>query len=162
MGVTAGKVLVITVSDGVSRGTREDGSGDALAEILSLAGYEVGRVVVPDEKQKIIEAIKEGADHSVIITTGGTGFGPRDVTPEATMEVLEREAPGLSHLITARGLTSTPYAALSRGRAGTFGSSLVLNVPGSPKGAVEAVEAVLPLFSHTLDLLRGDTEHKSG
>ena len=162
MGVTRTRALVVTVSDGVSRGTREDRSGDALEEILMAEGYDVERSVVADEPSEIVEAIRRGADHAMIITTGGTGFGPRDVTPEATMEVIEREAPGLSHLMMARGLESTPFAALSRGRAGSFGSTLVINLPGSPRGAVESLRAVLPLLEHTLNLLGGDTEHESG
>ena len=131
-----------------------------MEELLSEAGYAVSRALVADEADEISTAISEGAaDHDLIVTTGGTGFGPRDVTPEATAGVLEREAPGLVHLMLATGIQSTPMAALSRLRAGSIGSSLVLNVPGSPKGAVESLQAVIDVIPHALDLLGGDTEH---
>jgi len=157
----ARSAFVITVSDGVSSGTREDKSGEALAALLSDVGFEVRRVVVPDEIPAIITAISDSArEASLIVTTGGTGFGPRDVTPEATIQVLEREAPGLAHMMMARGLDSTPMAALSRARAGSIGSSLVVNLPGSSKGAVESLEAILEVIPHALDLLSGDTEHR--
>jgi molybdopterin adenylyltransferase len=151
---------VITVSDGVSSGTREDSSGDALVELLSAHGYEVSRTVVPDDQAAIVSALHD-ARHAarLIITTGGTGFGPRDVTPEATALVLEKEAPGLVQVMTNAGLESTPLAALSRGRAGSVGTSMVVNVPGSTKGATESVEAIIELIDHALDLLQGDTEH---
>ena len=152
---------MITVSDGVSSGTREDESGEALQTLLSDAGFEVRRVVVPDEIPAIETAIQESVDVSnLIVTTGGTGFGPRDVTPEATAQVLEREAPGLIHMMLARGLGTTAMAGLSRGRAGSIGSTLVINVPGSARGAVEGLEAVLEVIPHALDLLSGDTEHR--
>jgi molybdopterin adenylyltransferase len=151
---------VITVSDGVSSGTREDRSGDALADFLSEHGYAVSRTVVPDDQSAIVSALHDARREArLVITTGGTGFGPRDVTPEATNLVLEKEAPGLIHVMTAAGLESTPLAALSRGRAGSVGTSLVVNVPGSTKGAIESVEAVIDLIGHALDLLQGDTEH---
>jgi molybdopterin adenylyltransferase len=153
--------FLITVSDGVSSGVREDKSGEALETILSDAGFEVRRAVVPDEIQAIAAAISESAGEAgLVITTGGTGFGPRDVTPEATARVLEREAPGLTHMMMRRGLDSTALAGLSRARAGTIGSALVINLPGSPKGAVESLEAVLDVIPHALDLLSGDTEHR--
>lgn len=152
---------VITVSDGVNAGAREDRSGDALARVLSDAGFAVGRSVVPDEEAAIISAIHEVTPGArLVVTTGGTGFGPRDVTPEATALALEREAPGLTHLMMARGLESTTMAALSRGRAGSVGSTLVVNLPGSTKGAVESLEAIIEVIPHALDLLAGDTEHR--
>ena len=159
--MTARIADVITVSDGVSSGTREDKSGQALAVILSQAGFEVRRAVVPDEIAAIVSAIQDSAaEASLIVTTGGTGFGPRDVTPEATARVLEREAPGLTHMMMSHGLETTPMAGLSRARAGSIGHTLVINVPGSTRGAVEGLEAVLEVIPHALDLLSGDTEHR--
>lgn len=152
--------VVITVSDGVSAGTREDGSGDALAEILTEHGYQVGRDLVPDDQDRIIQALRSACeDASLVLTTGGTGFGLRDVTPEATGSVLEREAPGLVHVMIARGLEQTPLAALTRARAGTVGGTLVVNLPGSPKGATENLVAIIDLIPHALQLLGGDNRH---
>ena len=159
--MTARIADVITVSDGVSSGTREDKSGQALEVILSQAGFEVRRAVVPDEIAAIVSAIQDSAvEASLIVTTGGTGFGPRDVTPEATARVLEREAPGLTHMMMSHGLETTAMAGLSRARAGSIGHTLVINVPGSARGAVEGLEAVLDVIPHALDLLSGDTEHR--
>ncbi len=161
MGVGARTAVVITVSDGVSSGAREDKSGAALQALLSNAGFEIRREVVPDEIPAIMAAIQRSvAEARLVVTTGGTGFGPRDVTPEATAQILEREAPGLTHMMLARGLDSTAMAGLSRARAGSIGSTLVINVPGSARGAVEGLEAVLEVIPHALDLLSGDTEHR--
>ena len=161
MGVGLRTAAVITVSDGVSSGTREDKSGEALETLLLTAGFEVRRAVVRDEIPAIVAAIQQSVvEAALIITTGGTGFGPRDVTPEATAQVLEREAPGLTHMMLAHGLGSTAMAGLSRARAGSIGRTLVINVPGSAKGAVEGLEAVLEVIPHALDLLAGDTEHR--
>lgn len=152
---------VITVSDGVYHGNRQDESGDALERILSDSGAgSVGRTVVSDDRDRIQEALSEACEGAeLVVTTGGTGFGPRDVTPEATSELLDRTAPGLVHLMLAEGLRVTPMAALSRPTAGVIGASLVLNLPGSPKGAAENLAAVLPVLPHALQLLSGDTEH---
>jgi molybdenum cofactor synthesis domain-containing protein len=132
-----------------------------LARALSEAGYQVTQSVVPDEEKAIVSALHAAAATSrLVLTTGGTGLGPRDVTPEATALVLDREAPGLIHLMMARGLESTPKAALSRARAGAVGSALIINLPGSTKGAMEGLAAVIDLIPHALDLLAGDTEHR--
>lgn len=152
--------VVITVSDGVSAGVREDGSGEALEALLSGSGFEVSRDLVPDEADDIVDAIRRAcAISDLVVTTGGTGFGLRDVTPEATGRILEREAPGLVQAMIARGLEATPMAALTRAKAGTIGNSLVINLPGSPKGAVENLEAVLDVVPHALQLLSGDNLH---
>lgn len=157
MGLTA---AVITVSDGVSAGEREDGSGDALESMLRDAGYDVVRDLVPDERPRISAAIREACERAeLVVTTGGTGFGVRDVTPEATKELLDREAPGLVHAMISHGLESTPMAALTRAAAGTVGNTLVINVPGSPRGATESLEAVIDLVPHALQLLGGDNRH---
>ncbi len=161
MGIAGRPALVLTVSDGVSAGTRQDLSGDAVEAALREAGFDVERSVVPDEIAAISTAIQAGlARARLIVTTGGTGLGPRDVTPEATRALIERETPGLTHLMMARGLESTPMAALSRAGAGAIGSTLVINLPGSARGAVESLEAVLEVIPHALDLLAGDTEHR--
>lgn len=157
MGHTA---VVITVSDGVSAGEREDGSGAALEQMLAAEGFAVTRSLVPDDAVQIVAAIRTAAASAdLVLTTGGTGFGLRDVTPEATRTILEREAPGLVHAMIARGLESTPMAALTRAAAGTVGNTLVVNLPGSPRGATENLEAILQLFPHALQLLGGDNRH---
>ncbi len=151
---------VITVSDGVSAGVREDSSGEVLQGMLEDRGMGVERHLVPDERDRISEVIQHAAgDAQLVVTTGGTGFGLRDVTPEATLSVLEREAPGLVHAMLAAGLEKTPMAALSRARAGSIGTTLVVNVPGSPKGASESLEAIIDLLPHALQLLSGDNRH---
>ena len=149
---------VLTVSDGVVAGTRDDRSGAALVDRLAAAGYEVvDRQVTADGVDTVAEALRTMAQgfSGLIVTTGGTGFGPRDLTPEGTRAVLEREAPGLAE---ASRLVS-PLGRLSRAVAGTVGSALVLNTPGSTKGCVETLEAVLDVVPHALDLLAGERPH---
>lgn len=160
MGVSGRAARVLTVSDGVSAGAREDLSGDALVAMLAAEGYEVTRDLVADEEADIIDSIKRAAEEvSLLVTTGGTGFGPRDVTPEATLSVLEREAPGLAQAMVAAGLKSTPMAALTRARAGSIGRCLVVNVPGSPRGATESLGAIIDVIPHALALLAGEPSH---
>jgi molybdenum cofactor synthesis domain-containing protein len=149
---------VLTVSDGVIAGTREDKSGEALAARLTDAGFEVdARKVVEDGVDSVARALRELASDfaGLIVTTGGTGFGPRDLTPEGTKAALEREAPGLAEAMRL----VNPLGRLSRGTAGTIGQALVLNTPGSTKGAIECVEAVLDIVPHALDLLSGGRPH---
>lgn len=153
---------VITVSDGVTAGTRTDVSGPALHNILAVAHFNVsGPEVVPDDQERIHDAIVAAvvAGSDLVVTTGGTGLGPRDVTPQATATLLDYEVPGLSELMRRVGASTTPMAVLSRGMAGVRGQALVLNVPGSMKGATESLEAVLPVLGHAIQLLHGDTKH---
>ena len=148
------KAAVLTVSDGVSRGDRDDGSGDLLAQLLAADGYDVERRVVSDEREAISAAIKELAEEAdVVLTTGGTGLAPRDVTPEATADLLDRQAPGIAEALRADSIARTPHGLLSRGVAGTVGSALVVNLPGSTGGCRDGYEVLRPALPHAVELL---------
>ena len=153
---------VLTVSDRVSRGEAEDASGDALEELLRADGYAVERRVVPDEADEIAAAIEELASvASVVLTTGGTGLAPRDVTPEATRTVLQREAPGIAEALRADSIAKTPHGLLSRGAAGVVGRTLVVNLPGSTGGCRDGYAVLRPALGHALELLAdGATVHR--
>jgi molybdopterin adenylyltransferase len=156
------KAAVLTVSDGVAEGSREDESGNVLAALLAEEGYDVERRVVPDDRDGIAEAIAELAEEAaVVLTTGGTGVAPRDVTPEATAEVLERAAPGIAEALRADSLAKTPHALLSRGVAGVRGRALIVNLPGSPGGCRDGFEVLRPALGHAVSLLAGEpTAHR--
>ena len=156
-------VAVITVSDSVSAGKREDASGPAVKARLVCLGWQVALTdVVPDDatliSQRLI-ALAGAGQVCAIFTTGGTGIAARDVTPEATRAVIDREIPGIGELMRAKGRDSTPFAILSRAIAGTRGTVLIVNLPGSPKGALESLDAIVEVVPHVLQLLRGQTEH---
>lgn len=158
------RAAVLTISDGVFHGTRTDDSGRVLAEALAEAGFDVAeRMVVQDDRKDIEPALVTLAEQNdLVLTTGGTGLGPRDVTPEATLAVVERLAPGFAEAMRADGRAKTPMAILSRGVSGVLREALVVNFPGSPKACREGLDVVLPLFGHAMDLITGYTVHKDG
>src|ERR1044071_9493 len=159
------KAVVITVSDECSRGEREDASGAALVQLLRGIGAEVvDSGILSDDLEPLVQALKDFAareDVNLIITTGGTGLGPRDNTPEATQQVIEREAPGIAEAIRAESLKVTPMAMISRGVSGVRSGTLIVNLPGSPKAVKESFAVIAPVLSHALDLLAGKTQHGS-
>ncbi|HEY6766770.1 MAG TPA: MogA/MoaB family molybdenum cofactor biosynthesis protein [Candidatus Sulfotelmatobacter sp.] len=152
---------VITVSDSCSRGERNDVSGPAVSEVLQHSGFEVvRREILPDDSVKIQnQLISLASEVQLVVTTGGTGIAPRDITPEATIAVCDRLIDGIGERMRAEGIKKTPFAALSRGVCGLRGETLILNLPGSPSGAVESLKAVIELIPHALNLLQGKTEH---
>ena len=154
---------VLTISDAGSKGERADSSGDAIAEMMSEAGFsQVQRAIVPDEGDQIVERLKELCDTGVadvVVTTGGTGLGPRDVTPEATRAVIDIEAPGISEAMRMETLKNTPFAMLSRGVVGVRNGCLIVNLPGSPTGVRETLEVALRAMPHALEMIRGWRTH---
>ena len=155
------RAAVITVSDGVAAGTRDDESGRLLVELLEAEGFEVTHRVVPDERPQIVAALRELAQSSrVVLTTGGTGVAPRDLTPEATESVLDRRVPGIAEALRADAIRQTPHGLLGRGVAGVRGRSLIVNLPGSTGGCRDGFRLLRPALRHAVELLAGDpTEH---
>ena len=158
------RIAILTASDKGAAGERADESGAAIARLVEEAGHTIAaRTILPDDRTAIASRLRQWADSAlcdVIITTGGTGLTPRDVTPEATRDVAEREVPGVVQALIANGLQHTPYAALTRGLAVTRGSTLIVNLPGSPKATAQGMDVLLPLLSHIADLLAGPVEHQ--
>lgn len=154
------RAVIITVSDRGARGEREDGSGPEIARLIQSMGMEiVGRQVIPDEKEVISQALMNWSDAEktdLILTTGGTGVSPRDVTPEATREVIEREIPGMAEAMRRQSMIVTPHAMISRALVGIRGRTLIINLPGSPKGARENLNVLLPALTHAIEKIKGD------
>ena len=157
------RAVAITVSDACSRGEREDDSGAALVELLKASGAEVVETgILSDDLEPLVQRLEEivrRGDVNLIVTTGGTGLGPRDNTPEATLRVIEREAPGIAEAIRAASLKVTPMAMISRGVAGVASETLIINLPGSPKAVRESFAVIQPVLAHAVDLLAGQTRH---
>jgi molybdopterin adenylyltransferase len=154
------RALVITASDRVSEGVREDTSGIGVGQRLEALGFTVQRAVLPDERQALTQVLRASAEtHDLIVTTGGTGLTPRDVTPQATRDAIDYDVPGLAEAMRATGRLSTPYADLSRGVVGVIGHALVINLPGSPKGALESLVAIEAVLDHALETLAGPFDH---
>lgn len=156
------RAAVLTISDSVSKGVREDASGPAVRAVLEKAGWSAVAGVVPDEAARIAQSLREWADSGeidAVFTTGGTGIALRDITPEATRSVLDREIPGVAEWMRSQGMKKTPRAILSRAVVGTRARCVIVNLPGSPAGACESLDSVLGLLPHMIDLLRGKTEH---
>ena len=157
------RAAVITASDACSRGEREDASGAALVELLEVSGADVVETrILSDDLEPLVQALRDLAargDINLILTTGGTGLGPRDNTPEATLQVIEREAPGIAEAIRAESSKVTPMAMISRGVAGMFSGTLIINLPGSPKAVRESFAVIKPVLAHAVDLLAGKTRH---
>jgi molybdenum cofactor synthesis domain-containing protein len=160
------RIAILTISDRSARGERTDLSGPAIEELISERGWSVNRVeIIPDELPLLIDTLATWADSGefdIILTTGGTGFSPRDITPEATIKVVHREAPGLAEAMRAASLNLTPHAMMSRARAGIRGRTLIVNLPGSPRAAIENLNVVLPVFEHAVALLSDDPGAEAG
>lgn len=160
------RIGILTVSDRSAQGERPDLSGPAIEELISERGWSVNRVeIIPDELPLLIDTLATWADSGefdIILTTGGTGFSPRDITPEATIKVVHREAPGLAEAMRAASLNLTPHAMMSRARAGIRGRTLIVNLPGSPRAAIENLNVVLPVFEHAVALLSDDPGAEAG
>jgi len=156
------RALVITASDRVTEGTREDTSGAGVGERLEAIGFTVQRAVLPDERSVLTDVLRDSAgSHDLIVTTGGTGLTPRDVTPQATRDAIDYEVPGLAEAMRAAGRRSTPLADLSRAVVGVIGRALVVNLPGSPKGAMESLAAIEPVLDHALETLAGPFDRET-
>jgi molybdenum cofactor biosynthesis protein B len=154
------RAVVITASDRVNAGVRDDTSGIGVGERLEALGFDVQRAVLPDEREMLAEVLRASAQtHDLIVTTGGTGLTPRDVTPQATRDAIDYEVPGLAEAMRAAGRTHTPLADLSRGIVGVIGRALVVNLPGSPKGALESLTAIEGALDHALETLAGPFDH---